>query len=197
MRAQKLTSRGCRGRSNEPARGEEALEPLGQGPASRESCEDPLTPGARVRPGPTGSNATQGFTLIELMIVVVVVGILAAIGIPNYIAVQKRANEGSIKSNMHTLQMTVEDFGILSDGQYPTSELAIAPDGRTLPEVCPTGNYPPNPFTHLPSVVNFNVDPASGNRGELALNPALTTNYVVKGNGSDGTVLPLTLTSGQ
>ena len=138
-----------------------------------------------------------GFTLVELMIVVVVIGILAAIAIPNFVAMQQRAQEGSVKSNMHTVQVSVEDFALQNDAKYPTSATAALPDGRTLSQICPTGNYPANPYNRAPSVVQWNSNPATGHKGELAMNPALTTDYKIKANGSLGDTLSLVLTSGQ
>jgi prepilin-type N-terminal cleavage/methylation domain-containing protein len=139
---------------------------------------------------------SPGFTLVELMVVLVVLGLIALIAIPNWIAMAARAKEGTTKANMHTFQVSAEDCAVVADGIYPGVADSVA---RAMPG---GGAGFRNPFS---SLTGSGV--AWEDRGSVAADPTLVpglvsyadaagTSYNIKGVGQTS-VLSLVLSPGQ
>ncbi|OIO08021.1 MAG: hypothetical protein AUJ52_08960 [Elusimicrobia bacterium CG1_02_63_36] len=87
--------------------------------------------------------AKKGFTLIELMIVVAIIGILAAIAIPKFADLIRKSNEGATKGNLGAIRSALSIYYGDMEGYYPNLPESLTIDGKYLSSVpkAKTPNY--------------------------------------------------------
>jgi general secretion pathway protein G len=68
----------------------------------------------------------RGFTLVEILIVVIILGILAAIVIPQFTNASTEARENSVRSQVQTLRSQVELYKLQHADAYPTANGAVS-----------------------------------------------------------------------
>lgn len=72
------------------------------------------------------TSGRKAFTLIELLIVVAIIGILAAIAIPNFLQAQVRAKVASQESNLRTISLALEQYQV-DNTAYPPWYMSFYP----------------------------------------------------------------------
>ena len=78
-----------------------------------------------------------GFTLIELMIVIAIIAILAAILVPNFIRARAQGQLTACKSNLKNIGTALEMYSTDWSGKYPTTTTLLTPNYlKSVPE-CP------------------------------------------------------------
>ena len=144
--------------------------------------------------------SNEGFTLIELMTVVVIIGILAVVAIPNFLSMQARAKEASVKSNAHTVQLAAEDFAVQNNGVYATDDTTALPSGDVISDLLPDpdGDGTPNlvnPFDSADNSVLWTG--AASLDGEVGYDTSADpgVQYTIDAMGRNGTVV-ITLSNG-
>lgn len=88
-------------------------------------------------------NKKSGFTLIELMIVVAIIGILAAIAIPKFAELIRKSSEGASKGNLGSIRSALSIYYGDLEGVYPDQLSALTISGKYLTAVpnAKTPNY--------------------------------------------------------
>lgn len=119
-----------------------------------------------------------GFSLAELMVVIVIIGLLATLVVPNVVIRLKQAFEGKAKADITTISGALEEYYIQNAGDWPDSlAVLVEPDvnghtylkTRKLPKDPWGEEYgyePPNDSEARPRVFTLGKDRMVGGEGE-------------------------------
>ena len=104
--------------------------------------------------------AKKGFTLIELMIVVAIIGILAAVAIPKFADLVTKSKEASVKGNLGAVRSAVSIYYSETEGIYPGNlHQGLCLNNKYMP---PTAGQQALGTVIIPRHATSGVDPNPG-----------------------------------
>ena len=130
----------------------------------------------------------SGFTLIELLIVVIIIAILTAIGLPVFLNQRDKAKDASVREAVHSIQIGVQSYAVDHADAYPTSGDLSVLEGTYV------DSWPKNAF--VGGAMGYSATAAPGSYSYVSTGDT----YVLTGWLSNGSFqvpgVPRTLTAG-
>lgn len=111
------------------------------------------------------TGARRAFTLIELLIVVAIIAILAAIAVPNFLAAQTRAKVSRGLSDLRTMRIATESYAV-DNNRYPRSSWGCAPFNDQLYGEPVWGTFTSRITTPIQYMTTIPLDVFAQNVGE-------------------------------